>query len=132
MNTDTLRTLEHIAQSLGAQTEQMPEDRRAFFEGLSALSAQEVAQAHGHFKAAARQCAPPFDVLSVLALAECERLMGKDGRALRRLQGITADPGAGAAMQRAALLGQLQIYTTRQDERMVEQLQAQLDALSQG
>lgn len=132
MNTDTLRTLEHIAQSLGAQTDEMPEDRRAFFEGLNALATQDVAQAHEHFRGAVRSCAPPFDMLSVLALSECERLMGKDGRALRRLQGITTDPQASVIMQQMAIRAQIHIYNTRQDERMVEQLQTKLDALSQG
>lgn len=71
-------------------------------------------------------------MLSVLALSECERLMGKDGRALRRLQGITTDPQASVIMQQMAIRAQIHIYNTRQDERMVEQLQTKLDALSQG
>lgn len=127
MNSKTQDILTHAATHLGgAQLEHMPEDRRAFFEGLGHLAQQRVDLALLSFKQAT-QLEPPFDRLASLALAECERIQGRSGRALKRLKTLLQDASEDALTRQAALLAQLQLYDEREDTRSVERTLRALD-----
>lgn len=118
--THTTATLTHTDLAL------MPDDRRAFFEGLEHLSSQRVELAMVSFKDATK-LAPPFDRLASLALAECERILGQSGRALKRLKALLKDASDDALTHKSALLAQLQLYDEREDTRSMERTLRALD-----
>ena len=128
MNDTIQATLQRFAAQIG-DAAQMPDDRRALFEGLGHMSRDQLDEARQSFKRAMSECSPPFDGLGALALAEVERLQGKEARAIRRLATLSRDQDQDASIRRAALLSQLALYQARDDARMIAKIQHDLSAL---
>lgn len=127
MNQKAQDILTHTTACLeGTDLDEMPDDRRAFFEGLEHLSKQHVDLAIVSFKQATH-LDPPFNKLASLALAECERIQGRSGRALKRLKALLKDASEDALTRQAALLAQLQLYDEREDSRSMERTLRALD-----
>lgn len=93
------------------------EGRRPYFEALDVLKEGDSAAALKAFRRAARVCEPPFDTLSTMAAAECERLLDRAGAALRELKKVAADESLPEELRYVAWLSIARLAESRHDPR---------------
>lgn len=122
-------TRELVEKSLTEET--IDEDREAFFEALFMLQSGDISAAVDGFRRASRTCEPPFDALSAVSLAECERLRGHQAAAIREWKKIASDDQAPHAARYVAWLSLAALAEERQDERLERKAQRALDELSE-
>lgn len=134
---ETIETFEAARAGLGVASawlsqplDEVAEDRRGFLEGLRLLRDGDVGAAARHLRSA-RRSAAPFGHLATLAWAECERLQGKEGAALRTLRALGADADAVVSTRRAAWWRVLDMEAARENTRGVDQARAALAALDE-
>lgn len=107
--------------------ETIEEDREAFFEALFLLQSGDIDGAIDGFRSAARTAGAPFDALSLVALAECQRIRGREASALREWKKIAADQDAPAAARYVAWLSLASLAEKRQDSRLLEKANEALE-----
>lgn len=130
MNTQMLKTLEAASAYLTPEhIEQLPQDRRAFFEGLAAMAYGQLEEAQKLLRKAQRQCEEPYVSLSALALGECERLRGKEGMALKAFKRLGQDEDALTSARYLAWSSVVIMEQARQDERAEALAKAALASL---
>ncbi|QDG53219.1 hypothetical protein FIV42_21455 [Persicimonas caeni] len=96
------------------------EDREAFFEALFLLQSGDVDGAIDGFRSAARKAGAPFDALSIVALAECQRIRGREAAAIREWKKIASDDDAPHAARYVAWLSLASLAERRQDQRLLQ------------
>jgi hypothetical protein len=122
-------TRELVEKSLTQET--IDEDREAFFEALFMLQSCDISAAVDGFRRAARTCAEPFDALSAVSLAECERIRGRQAAAIREWKKIADDDDAPHAARYVAWLSLAALAEERDDERLERKAQQALEELSE-
>ncbi|MFW5968933.1 MAG: hypothetical protein ACOCV2_15520 [Persicimonas sp.] len=119
-------TRELVGQKL--DDEDLEEDREAFFEALYMLQSGDLEAAVSGFRRAARKSGAPFDALSTVALAECQRVRGREGAAVREWEKIAADEDAPSAARYISWLSLAAIAEKRDDEKLFERANEALEA----
>ena len=113
---ETTRSL--VEQSIEEGT--LGDDRDAFFEAFFLLQSGDIEGAIDGFRNAARNTTSPFDALSLVALAECQRIRGKEAAAIREWKKIADDEDAPHAARYVAWLSLAALAEKRQDRRLLE------------
>lgn len=98
----------------------IPEGRRTFLEALQTLQSGDAKEAARGFRRAARSAEPPFDALAGVARAECERLQGRVGSAIRHWREVAEDDGAPVAARYMSWASLAAVASDREDERLFE------------
>jgi hypothetical protein len=96
-------------------------DREAFFEAFFLLQSSDLDGAVEGFRSAARQTSPPFNALSMVALAECQRIQGREAAAIREWTKIADDADAPHAARYVAWLSLASVAEKREDTQLLEQ-----------
>ncbi|MFW6058142.1 MAG: hypothetical protein ACOC9W_04735 [Persicimonas sp.] len=122
-----LATTRELVQK-GLEEGVVDEDRDAFFEALYMLQSGDLDSAVDGFRSAARKCESPFDALSMVALAECQRIQGREAAAIREWKKIAADDEAPRAARYVAWRSLAALAERREDQRLLEKAN---DALEQ-
>lgn len=121
---ETTRKL--VERSLDEET--VEQDREAFFEALFLLQSGDVDGAIDSFRSATRKAAAPFDALSMVALAECQRIRGREAAAIREWKKIAGDADAPHAARYVAWLSLASLAEKRQDQRLIQKASDALEA----
>lgn len=104
----------------GLEENTIEEDRESFFEALFMLQSGDVDAAVDGFRAASRKAGEPFDALAMVALAECQRLRGREAAAIREWKKVAGDEDAPHAARYVAWLSLASLAEKRQDKRLLE------------
>ena len=128
MSTDQLNA--PIAQLPDLDPTDADEGRRPYFEALDVLKEGETEVALKAFRRAARVCEAPFDTLSTMAAAECERVLDRTGAALRDLKRVAADEALPQELRYVAWLSIARIQESRDDERGLARAEEALAEMS--
>lgn len=120
--------LDRLAANVEARWEEVEVDRRPFFEALMKLQRREVEDAARLFRRAARQCAPPFRVLSLMGQGRCEILRGREGVALGIFKKVAASEEP-RQLRRLAWMEVADLARGRDDRELVKRAQAELREL---
>jgi hypothetical protein len=105
----------------------LDEDREAFFEAFFLLQSSDIDGAIEAFRSAARNTSAPFNALSMVALAECQRVSGREAAAIREWTKIADDADAPHAARYVAWLSLAKLAEKRQDERLLEKANEALE-----
>lgn len=103
--------------------------RRRFFEGVRALQANEPEEATRKFRRAARKAEAPFDDLSRVARAECERARGNVGVALREWRDVAEADDAPVPIRYVAWLSIAAAADSRGDDPLLERARRAIEEL---
>jgi hypothetical protein len=98
----------------------LEEDREAFFEAFFLLQSNDIDGAIEGFRGAARKTGAPFNALSLVALAECQRIRGREAAAIREWQKIADDDDAPHAARYMAWLSLASLAEKREDARLLQ------------
>ena len=109
------------------EQESVPEDREAFFEALFLLQSGDVSAAIEDFRAAARTCSAPFDALSSVALAECQRIRGREAAAIKEWKEIGSNEDAPHAARYVSWLSLAALAEKRDDKPLLNKADAALE-----
>ena len=124
------RGLEASARKLAAlDLEAVSEDRRGFLQGLRALGEGRLEEAVGLLRVAKRKNGAPWADLAAFALAQAQRLSGKEGAALRELVRLGRDEGVAADQRAMAWMSVAAVEEARGNERGLRQAREALEAL---
>lgn len=107
--------------------ESLSDDRDAFFEALFLLQSGDLEGAIDGFRTASRQCGSPFDALSMVSLAECHRIDGREAAAIREWKKIADDVDAPHAARYVAWLSLASMAEVRDDARLLQKANAALE-----
>lgn len=107
----------------------LDEGRRNFLEGLRSLESGEVTEAIGQFRRASRTAVSPFDALARVARAECERVRGRVGVALREWREVADTEDAPPAVRYVAWLSIAAAARDRSNRRLLERARDAIDRL---
>lgn len=113
----------------GPDDDELAPDRRRFIEGLRELSDGDIEQATETFREATREAEAPFDALSRVARAECERLRDRVGVALRHWRQVAEDDDAPQAARYMAWMSIAGAADSRDDEQLLDRARHALDDL---
>lgn len=119
-DSDTLDHLSGVLQQ-GLSEGDVPDDRRMFLEALMSLQQGDVETASKGFRRATRKSGPPFGALAAVARAECDRLRGRIGSAIRNWRKVAEDEDTPEAVRYMAWLSLAAVAADRENGRLLEQ-----------
>lgn len=108
----------------------LEDDREAFFEAFLSLQSSDIDGAIEGFRSAARKTSAPFDALSLVALAECQRIRGREAAAIREWKKIADDDDAPHAARYVSWLSLASMAEKRDDERLLQKANDALEEFS--
>lgn len=124
-------------QSLGEQVEQglalgsITCERLDFFRALRLLQAGDIEGATHGFRRASRTSDAPFQALSMLSRAECERVLGREATAIRDWTRVAKSDPAPPALRSMAWMSIAALAERREDAKLAAQADAGLKELTQ-
>ncbi|AWV88621.1 hypothetical protein DFR33_110154 [Bradymonas sediminis] len=124
-------------QSLGEQVEQglalgsITYERLDFFRALRLLQAGDIEGATHGFRRASRTSDAPFQALSMLSRAECERVLGREATAIRDWTRVAKSDPAPPALRSMAWMSIAALAERREDAKLAAQADAGLKELTQ-
>lgn len=127
LSTSFLRTTRQIVEE---GLEDVVPEREDFFQAFFLLQQGDVEGAIEGFREASRTSSPPFDALSMVAVGECQRLLGKQAAATREWTDIAEDEDAPHAARYVAWLSLAALAEERDDEDLLSRANEALEAFS--
>ncbi len=121
--------LNAVGQTLDENLSSATPGRSVFFQALQALHNGQSDEATKLFRTAARTADVPFNTMAQNALAECERLNGREGAALRTWRKVATQNDAPHAARYIAWMSIAALEEARGDEKAVAKARAALDEL---
>ena len=98
----------------------VPDERRAFLEGVERLERGELEEATRAFRRASRRADPPFDAMARVARGECERKRGNLGVAIRQWRRVAEDDQTAPAPRYVAWLSLAVAADSRGDDALLK------------
>lgn len=123
-------------QSLGEQVEQglasasIEQDRRDFFVAMHLLQTGDLEGAILGFRRASRASQPPFEALSMVALGECERALGREAAAIRDWMRVAITRSAPPSLRSWAWMSIAALAEAREDTKLAARADAGLQELT--